>query len=248
MPSRIAIAATGLGLNLTEEAVAALEAYRDMLASASQHFNLTTVRDPEAIEVRHLIESLAFSRLLLQCGLLPGGIGGTGSSPPDVIDIGSGAGLPGIPLQIAFPDARVTLLESLTKRCVFLQQVVDTLHLDNARVLDGRAEDFGRDPRYRESFDLVIARAVAPMPVLIEYALPFLRTGGSLAATKGSATVSELAESATALAELGGEHVSTLPFEPPGGMAQSVIIVRKVRSTPERYPRRAGIPTKRPIS
>lgn len=211
-----------------------------MLAEASQQFNLTTVRDPEAIEVRHLIESVAFGRMLQELGLLPSGV--------RVLDIGSGAGLPGIPLQIAFPDASVTMLESLTKRCIFLQQVVDTLRLANAAVLDGRAEYFGRDTAYRERFDLVVARAVAPMPVLLEYALPFLRVGGHLAATKGSATLRELDESAAALRELNGEHIQTLAFEPPGGMAQSVIIVRKTAPISDRYPRRAGLPSKKPLA
>lgn len=239
MPTRLVSAAAEIGLQLDNIAIRRLETYRDMLAAASLEFNLTTVREPEAIEVRHLIESMALGRLLALQGLLKDGT--------HVVDIGSGAGLPGIPLQIAFPAASVTLLESLTKRCIFLQQVVDTLGLDNAAVLDGRAEELGRDPRYREAFDLVVARAVASMPVLLEYSLPFLAVGGHLAATKGSATLGELDESAKALAELNGEHVGTLDFEPPGGISQSVIVIRKTAPISDRYPRRPGIPTKRPL-
>jgi 16S rRNA (guanine527-N7)-methyltransferase len=237
--SRLAAAAHALGLNLDETAVRRFEGYRDRLVDAAQQFNLTTVRDPDAIEARHFLESIAFGRLLEAQGLLDPGTA--------VLDIGSGAGFPGLPLQIAYPQLRVTLLESLTKRCVFLQDVVDSLRLKKTAVLDGRAEEFGRDERYREAFDLVVARAVAPLPVLVEYALPFLRVGGYLAATKGSATLRELDESAAALSELGGEHRKTLRFEPPEGMAQSVILIEKTAPTPQRYPRRPGMATKRPI-
>ena len=239
MPSNLALAVHELGIDLDETALKRFDAYRDRLAESAQHFNLTTVRDPEAIEVRHFLESVAFGRLLSDHGLL--------KDEASVLDIGSGAGFPGLPLQIAFPSVRVTLLESLTKRCVFLQEVVDALGLKHTTVLDGRAEEFGRDSRYREAFDLVVARAVAPMPVLVEYALPFLRLGGYLAATKGSATLRELDESQRALAELGGEHRQTLRFEPPEGMAQSVILIEKTSPTPSRYPRRPGMASKRPI-
>lgn len=239
MTSQFAFAVHELGISLDETALRRFDQYRDRLVSAAQQFNLTTVRDPEAIEVRHFLESIAFGRLLESEDLL--------EASTAVLDIGSGAGLPGLPLQIAYPEVRVTLLESLTKRCVFLQDVVDALQLEQTRVADGRAEEFGRDERYREQFDLVVARAVAPMPVLVEYALPFLRVGGRLAATKGSATLRELDDSAAALTELGGEHLKTLRFEPPEGMPQSVILIAKVAPTPQRFPRRPGMATKRPI-
>ena len=239
MSSSLAAVAQSLGLELDELAVRRFDRYRERLVESAQQFNLTTVRDPDAIEVRHFIESLAFARLLEEQGLLEEG--------STVLDIGSGAGFPGLPLQIAYPAVGVTLLESLTKRCLFLQSVVDDVELHQARVLDGRAEEFGRDEHYREAFDLVVARAVAPMPVLIEYALPFLKRGGHLAATKGSATVRELDESQRALEELGGEHLTTLRLEPPGGIQQAVIVIRKTSATPERYPRRPGMASKRPI-
>jgi 16S rRNA (guanine527-N7)-methyltransferase len=126
--------------------------------------------------------------------------------------------------------------------------MVDELELENASVLEGRAEELGRQPHLREAFDLIVARAVAPLPVLLEYALPFLGPGGVLAATKGSAAARELAESSKALTELSGEHIETVRFHPPDGKEQSVIFVRKTELISDRYPRRAGIPSKRPIS
>lgn len=228
-----------LGYNFDALTLRRFEVYRDRLVESAGQFNLTTVRDPEGIEVRHFLESLAFARLLEGLGLLKPGA--------RVLDIGTGAGFPGLPLQIAYPEIEVTLLESLTKRCLFLQAVVEELGLTRTRVLDGRAEDFGRDEQYREGFDLVVARAVAAMPVLVEYALPFLRVGGHLAATKGSATVREVEQSERALQELGGTHGGTYRFEPPGGMAQSVVLVEKTRPTPDRYPRRPGVASKRPL-
>ena len=239
MPSKFAAAALDLGFDLNKIALRRFEIYRDMLVDASQQFNLTTIRDSEGIENRHFLESLAFGKVLQQHGLL--------YDAANVLDIGTGAGFPGLPILIALPELKLAMLESLTKRCMFLKQVVDELGLKSATVLDGRAEDFGRDERYRESFDLVVARAVAPLPVLLEYALPFLRLNGRLAATKGSATLRELEESTAALSELGGEHLETVRFEPPGGVAQSVILIGKSTPTPQRYPRRPGIPTKRPI-
>lgn len=239
MSSRLVAAASELGIALDEIALQRFDEYRDRLVRASRQFNLTTVREPEAIEVRHFLESVALGRLLEEQGLLADGA--------KVLDIGSGAGFPGLPIEIAYPGLRVTLLESLTKRCVFLQEVVEALGLSQASVLDGRAEEFGHDQRYREAFDLVVARAVAPLPVLVEYALPFLRLGGFLAATKGSATLRELDDAAAAIRELGGEHRTTLPFAPPDGMAQSVILIEKTLPTPERYPRRPGMATKRPL-
>src|SRR5688572_14902174 len=237
--SRLSEAAESLGLHLSASAIGRLETYRDLIASAAERFNLTAVRQPEAIEQRHLVESLALAALLEREGLLSAGL--------RVLDIGSGAGLPGLPIAIARPDLQIALLESNSKRCAFLREVLAQLELANVTVLEGRAEELGRDAGQREAYDLVFARAVAPLPVLIEYALPFLRIGGSLAATKGSAGEREVEESTRALSELGAGAIRQVAFEPPEGSPQLLVIIEKERGTPERYPRRAGIPSKRPL-
>ncbi len=228
-----------LSLDLDAAALDRLAAYRDLLATAG--FNLTSLRDrdPEALVRRHIAESLAFGRLLDRRGLLDGSV--------RVLDIGAGAGLPGIPLKIAWPSIQLTLLESVGKKCRFMQDAAAQLGLDNVDVLEGRAEDFARDPGLRETFDLVVARAVAPLPVLLEYALPYLRLGGTLAAPKGSAAISEIDAAQPALQELGAHLQDAPQLRPPDGIPLTVVIVVKDAPTSGRYPRRAGIPSKRPL-
>jgi 16S rRNA (guanine527-N7)-methyltransferase len=240
-----------LGLDLSEDQLGQLARFRDLLAVSANEFNLTSLRDPESIERRHIVESLAFGVLLQERGLLSATHGADGGSRSEaglrVVDIGTGAGLPGIPLKIAWPDLELTLLESIGKKCRFLEQARDALALQAVDVVEARAEDFGRDPAQRERYDLAVARAVAPLPVLLEYALPALRPGGWLAAPKGSAAPSELAAAAQALETLGGRLHDVATFRPPHGAAQSIILVEKTAPTPGRFPRRAGIPTKRPL-
>ncbi|HEX5141257.1 MAG TPA: 16S rRNA (guanine(527)-N(7))-methyltransferase RsmG [Dehalococcoidia bacterium] len=239
MPPSQPVDVSTVKLNLDADQVRQLTAYRDLLASSALKFNLTSLRDPEQIERRHIIESIAFGELLNRHDLLDG--------RPRVIDIGTGAGLPGIPLKIAWPDIELVLLESVGKKCRFLEEAVRSLGFGGVEVVEGRAEEAGHEPRYRESFDLVIARAVAPLPVLLEYSLPLLRVGGHLAATKGSAAISEIDASEAALGMLGGRLIDNAPFNPPGGMRQTVVVVEKIAPTPDAYPRRSGMPSKRPI-
>lgn len=237
MPADFPAAAQDLGLRFDPDTVDRFRVYRDRIAGAA--FNLTAVRDPATIERRHFLESLAFGRLLTDRGLLEGAV--------RVLDIGSGAGFPGLPLKLAWPGLRLTLLEANAKRAAFLRDLTRELGLPDVEVVQGRAEAVGHDPAHRAAHDLVVARAVAPLPVLVEYALPLLRHGGHLAAAKGAAAAREVESARPALAELGGALVEELPFQPPAGMRQTVVIVRKVAETPERYPRRVGIPSKRPL-
>ena len=228
---------------LSDDQLRQLAEFRDLLAVSANEFNLTSLRDTEGIERRHIVESLAFGAFLQKHGLLPA----TGDDAPRVLDIGTGAGLPGIPIKIAWPAIRLTLLESVGKKCRFLEQARDVLGMNHVDVIEGRAEEFSREPDHREAYDLAIARAVAPLAVLMEYALPALRIGGWLAAPKGSAALSELEAAANAFEALGGRLYDAAPFQPPEGLRQTVILVEKIAPTPERYPRRPGIPSKRPL-
>jgi len=241
MPLAFAETAREVVPSLTDESLAQLLSYRDLLAASAAEFNLVSasVRDLNSIERRHIIESLAFGALLDARGLLAAGT--------RVIDLGTGAGLPGLPLKVAWPSLHVTLLEATGKKCRFLENVVSELSLDGVEVVEGRAEAVAHDGAHRAAYDVVVARAVAALPVLLEYGVPFLRVGGVLAAAKGSAVQSELEASGAALEALGAVLEDVTSLEIAGLPSQSVVIVRKVAETPERYPRRTGIPTKRPL-
>jgi len=228
--------AAGLGLEITPHQIDQLSGYAERLATSAH--NLTSTRDRTQLYSRHVTESLAIGRLLAAQGLLPDGA--------RVLDLGAGGGLPGIPLRIVWPQTRLTLLESVGKKCRFLEEISHELSLDTT-ILEGRAETFGHDPAHREQYDIVVARAVAPLPVLIEYALPFLRDGAYLAAVKGSAAHSEIGASVHALSELNAGVQDTPVFQPPQGPPQTVVLIEKLGATPERYPRREGIPSKRPL-
>jgi len=165
-----------------------------------------------------------------------------------VIDLGTGAGIPGIPVKIVRPDLEITLLEATGKKARFVEETVKELGLSGAHVIHGRAEEMAREPAHRESYGLALARAVGPLRMLVELALPFLRIGGCLAAPKGSGAAREVREAARALAECGGTVERVGPLDVPGpGPKPMLVLVRKTAATPERYPRRTGAPRKRPL-
>jgi 16S rRNA (guanine527-N7)-methyltransferase len=222
---------------LTQPQLDQLAVYADRLATSA--INLVSARDREQVERRHIAESLACGRLLAKHGLLPEGV--------RLLDLGAGGGLPGIPIRIAWPFIELTLLESIARKCRFLEQVSAELGLERTAVLQGRAETLAHWPDHRETYDLVVARAVATLPVLVEYALPFLRLGGRLAAIKGSSALAEIDGAQTALQELGGRLYDAPAFDPPQGPRQTVVLIEKTAPTQDRYPRREGIPAKRPL-
>lgn len=216
----------------------ALRTYRDLIIEHRVAGGLTSLRDPDVIDRRLVGESLILLEFLEKRGFE--------ISP--AIDIGSGAGPPGLPIKIARPALRLTLLEATVKKAAFLETAVTALGVKDVQVAAERAEDLAHDPTHRETYQLALARAVAPLPTLVELALPFLAVGGRLATPKGSGALDEVAASANALAECGGEveavESMALPWD---GVAPTIVIVRKTASTPKRYPRRSGIPAKRPL-
>lgn len=232
-------AARALGRALGGEQRDRLARYVDRLVDANRAVNLTAVRDPAAIWSRHLLESLTLAQFLEARGAPPG----NGS----LIDVGSGGGLPGIPIAIVRPDLHVVLLDATHKKTEFLAAASADLGLDNVRVVTARAEEAGRDPHHREQYDTVVARAVAPLDVLAELTVPLARVGGLVAAVKGSRAADEVAAARIAVERCGGEIGAIAPLSLATTDPLSVVVIWKRAATPAEYPRRPGIPAKRPL-
>jgi 16S rRNA (guanine527-N7)-methyltransferase len=232
--------AAELGAPLDCEQLAAFELYRDELLRWNRRVNLTSVTDPAAIEARHFVDSL--SCLIALRDLL------TGKPTASLVDVGSGAGFPGLPLKIAVPGLRLTLLDSVGKKTAFLEQLVARLGLDGVTVLTGRAEELAHRPALREQFDVALGRALAPLPVLLELCLPFVRLGGRLVANRRGDLGAQQAEAEPAARTLGGRFRAPVPVDlGPELSGYGLVVADKTGPTPERYPRRPGVPAKRPI-
>ena len=224
-------------LTLTQTQLTAFEQYSQELIAWNQKVNLTRIIEPHEIAIKHFLDSLSANLALPD---LPAGFA--------LIDVGSGAGFPGLPLKIARPDLRLTLLESTGKKTAFLQHLVDLLNLANVTILTARAEEADHLPQHRERYDVAIARAVSPLPVLAEYTLPLVKVGGRVIAQKGQNPAAEVKEAANALGILGGKLSQILPVVVPGLEAERhLVVIQKVKPTPRQYPRRPGLPAKKPI-
>ncbi len=229
-------------VQLDDDQVGQLAAYRDLLFNANQTTNLTAVRDLPGIERRLILESL---RLVPPLRALPT-FGESGRR--SLIDLGTGGGLPGMVLAIACPEFSVFLLDATGKKVAFLDSAVQTLGLGNTTTIHARAEEIGHQPRYRNAFDIVTARAVATLPALLELGLPLLRTGGHLLLPKGSAIDDELGAGHRTAKILGGEIVSADLLPDVGSTVDTrLVIARKTLPTSATYPRRSGIPSKSPL-
>jgi len=236
-------AARDLGLILGSEHLRAFQVYYEELIAWNERANLTTITDCEEVQIKHFLDSLS---CLLAIDELPSAISHMPSAK--VIDVGTGAGFPGLPIKIIRPEVRLTLLESVGKKTDFLKHVVERLGLDGVEVLRGRAEEFGRKPAHRERYDIALARALAELPVLVEYALPFCRVGGVFIAQKGAEIEEEIEAAQKAMATLGGRLRQVIEVQLPTlGRPRHLIVMEKVAPTPAKYPRRPGIPAKRPI-
>lgn len=225
-----------LGFSLTPRQISAFETYQQELLEWNSRFNLTAIRDLEGIHCKHFLDSLTCLKIWK-------------SHPPEsLIDVGTGAGFPGIPLKIVLPQLKLTLVESIGKKLDFCRHMVETLNLERVTLLQARAEELGSDPRHREQYDWAVARAVASLPVLAEYLLPLVRIGGGMLAQKGEAGPAEAQAAERAIHILGGHLRQLIPVELPRVSEQRYLIaIDKVAATPPGYPRRVGLPAKRPI-
>ena len=237
--------AESLGIRLSGEQLAQFELYHGELSEWNQRANLTSITGYEETQVRHFLDSLTVCLPLRADDCTPlDGLAGIGR----VVDVGSGAGFPGLPLKLAFPDIELHLIESVGKKTAFLEHVAGLLGLDGVVVHHGRAENLARQPELRETFDLALVRGVARMSLLLEYTLPFCRVGGRTVAHKHGGLNEELAEAGHALSELGGSVAGVHPITIEGLTDNRVVVAfEKIAPTPERYPRRVGIPAKRPL-
>ena len=225
------------GIALSDGQLGQFQRFLALLTDWSQRMNLVGNADPDVVVRRHFAESIALGAALREREILR----------PDgrVLDLGAGAGFPGIPMKIVWPGLTLTLLEATEKKARFLAAAVEALALDGTDVVTGRAETLGHDAKLRERFDLVVARAVAPLPVLLELALPFARVGGRVAMPKGSRAAAEISGATAALATLGGK-LYAMPLRVPGP-EQTLVVALKQAPTPPEYPRRAGVPAKSPL-
>ena len=256
--------ARNIGLTLSSRHVALFEAFYRELTSWSERFNLTAIRGYEEVQRKHFLDSL-------NC-LLALPRGGANETIPNAVplqlesrsiwcmDVGSGAGFPGLPLKIMLPEAKMTLIEAASKKVAFLKYVTNVLGLENVEILHARAEDVAHMPEHRERYDLVVSRAVAHLTVLCEYCLPFCRICGRMIAPKGEDAEQEAQEAQKAIELLGGRLVTVKPVSLPSAPSSPdeggahgdetrhyLVAVDKVTRTPDRYPRRVGIPSKRPL-
>ena len=227
-----------LGIKLEETAISDLITFHALLDRANSQMNLTKIISWADVVTRHYLDSLSI--VLSVPSVMDG--------KEDIIDVGSGFGVPGIPLTLIFPGNKMVMLDSVGKKINFIKSIVDTMDLANAETAVGRAEEWGKKKEHRQRYSVVLSRAVAALPVLLELTLPFCRLGGVVVAMKGRRALSEVNDSEKALELLGGEIEEVvdvkrkLPFS-----SGQLVLVRKVSETPEMFPRKAGIPQKRPL-
>lgn len=219
---------------LTEEMKQQFEDYMKLLLEWNEKINLTAITEEEEIILKHFVDSLTISKYIKE-----------GNS---IVDIGTGAGFPGIPVKIARKNVKVTLVDSLNKRILFLNDVIEKLGLRDIETLHFRAEEFGQNKKYRESFDIATSRAVANLSTLVEYLLPLVKVGGICICMKGSEIKEELENSKKAIQILGGEIQEVEEFYLSGtDIKRTIVIIKKISSTPKKYPRKPGTPAKEPI-
>ncbi|MCR4597523.1 MAG: 16S rRNA (guanine(527)-N(7))-methyltransferase RsmG [Acetatifactor sp.] len=225
-----------LGLFLSEQQISQFLRYYELLVEWNEKINLTAITAYGDVLKKHFIDSLSLCKAFDL------------TKEYSLIDVGTGAGFPGLALKIAFPNLKVTLLDSLNKRISFLNLVIDELGLKNVEAVHGRAEDFAGQAGRRESFDFCVSRAVANLSTLSEYCLPFVKLGGSFVSYKSEKITEELGQASNAISILGGEVVRQVEFTlPSSDIYRNLVVIEKKKTTPKKYPRKAGLPSKEPL-
>lgn len=222
---------------LSERQMEQFYQYYEMLVEWNQVMNLTAITEMTEVVTKHFVDSLSLKKAVSDLE----------DKPRKIMDVGTGAGFPGIPLKIAFPQLEITLLDSLNKRIRFLDAVIEKLELKCIKAVHGRAEDYGRDGKYREQYDFCVSRAVANLSTLSEYCLPFVKTGGYFIPYKSGKVEGELAAASGAVKKLGSEVERTEDFLLPNGDERTLVVIRKNKVLEKRYPRKAGLPGKDPL-
>lgn len=234
------------GVKLSDEQLIQFYHYYEMLIEWNEKINLTSITDFDEVLKKHFLDSLSIGRIINQ------------DSSLSILDIGTGAGFPGIPIKIAFPNTKITLMDSLNKRIHFLNEVIKDLHLEGIETIHGRAEDFAKEGMLREKYDICVSRAVANLSSLCEFCLPYVKVGGKFVSYKSEKAVEELSASQNAISILGGGNVNCDTFTLPDtlfseksvsetSVSRTLVIIEKGKSTPLKYPRKAGIPVKKPL-
>jgi 16S rRNA (guanine527-N7)-methyltransferase len=226
-----------LGVTLTQEQISKLQVYENELLEWNKRINLTAIRDAESIRIKHFLDSLtvplAWERQ---------------APPARIIDVGTGAGFPGLILKLIWPTSQVTLVESVHKKADFCQHIVEQLNFKHVTIIPERVEKIGQDPDHRQSYNLAVARAVARMPILMEYLLPLVHRNGIVMAMKGESAPAETQAAEKAIHLMGGKLHKLIKIELPKVVEERfIVVIDKVARTPEEYPRRVGVPTKNPI-
>lgn len=213
-----------------------LTVYYEMLVEKNKVMNLTAITEFEDVLEKHFLDSIAVARYVDLTGEL------------SLMDLGTGAGFPGMPLKIMFPNLKITLADSLNKRIVFLNEVIDVLELEEVTTVHGRAEDLAADANHREQYDYCVSRAVANLSTLSEYCLPFVKVGGAFISYKSGEIEEELSAAKKAIFLLGGQTKEVIPFQLDGtDISRSFVMIGKEKKTPKAYPRKSGIPSKKPL-